>query len=171
MEFKILLYIVGIIIYFFYSGSKAVKKKKEEMRRAEPQQRKKTWEEELREILTQKAETGKNEIPYEERERREVEAPKEEWIDAVPYKSAAVEYAENKVAEMRNNLSNQAYSIENDPTPLSEKLAELNKSIKKQETPASVGNEVVHDEPFDAQKAFIYSEIFRPKYNQSNEFA
>ena len=164
MEFKILLYIVGIIIYFFYSGSKAVKKKKEEMRRAEPRQPQKSWEQELREILEKTAEATKKEMTFEMPKQEEYQAPKEEWIDSVPYKSAATEYAEAKAEELRKNEANQIYPIENDPTPLKDKLAEMNKNIQKKELPASVGSELVHGEPFDVQKAFIYSEIFKPKY-------
>jgi FtsZ-interacting cell division protein ZipA len=175
MEFKILLYIVGIIIYFFYSGNKAIKKKKKDMEQGRSNTpAKKTLDQELREYFERTIEKQRppqqytqeldEEEPYYENSQKTTPNGSYDAVDSVPYVSAAQEYEQNKAKEMAEYYAAQKYSIETEKISLQDHINQLDKVMQKKQAPPSVGSDLIHEEGFDAQKAFVYSEIFRPKY-------
>ncbi|MBI1221152.1 MAG: hypothetical protein GC180_01000 [Bacteroidetes bacterium] len=172
MEYKILIYIIGIIIYFIYSAGKATKKRNELRQQRKSTSGQKSWEDELKDILSRT--TGVSQFVRQEEEKvstassshyRE-EDEDEEWnVRGMDEKMPETkEYEELHHREWDAHLAQEKYSVEIDETSLQEHVKELEEQMERREPENSVGHQMIKKEKFDARKAFIYSEIFRAKY-------
>ncbi|MDX5320727.1 MAG: hypothetical protein LPK45_06460 [Bacteroidota bacterium] len=163
MEFKILIYIIGIIIYFFYSANKSAKKGRELKSKNRPETKTKTWEEELQEILQTKAsDLGmKNTRHFNEAE--EEEEVEETFVES-RYVPESEVYEKERQQAWQEHIKEEKYSVEVDESSLQEHIDEMQKhfGLPEEGKNENESHEIMQD--FDARKAFIYSEIFHPKY-------
>lgn len=171
MDYKILLYIIGFIIYSIYSARKAQKKKEELRNRANPKPQQKSWEEELKEILTRNADLDtSNNRYYQDEDEDEVEVEVKMNNPSFQTTSSTMpevkEYEQHRQEDWKAHLAQEKYSVEVDETSLADHIRELEENMESREDKHSVGHQLFHQEGFDARKAFIYSEIFRAKYQE-----
>lgn len=168
MDYKILLYIIGFIIYSIYSARKAQKKKEELRNRANPKPQQKSWEEELKEILTRNADldTSNNRYYEEEDDEAPQYQPSTSTLTSTSTMPEVKEYEQHRQEDWKAHLAQEKYSVEVDETSLADHIRELEENMESRENKHSIGHQLFHQEGFDARKAFIYSEIFRAKYQE-----
>lgn len=160
MEFNNILYIIGAIIYLIYTGNKELKKHRQNRPGQDSGEEAKSWQKEVEEMMKQ---VMKNEP--EQPEAQTVEVPKPKVKQAPVHRheddflaTEREEYLRRKKAEEILHAKSEAYSVETDDTPLSEHIT-IPEMKRKEEEP-SIGAALIHEEGFDARKAFVYSEIF-----------
>lgn len=167
MDFQTVLYIIiGIIALIIKAGNSSDKKK---ARRREPAKRPegRSWQDELRELLQEQDQPETQTVSGPQQAQKPWETvidKKEEPLDTLPRIPEWQRYMNEKAREMEEHDRDEMYSLENDPTSLPDHIRDVIGEIKTGEERASHGAQLVHGEPFDARKAFIYSEIFSRRY-------
>lgn len=161
MDFNNILYIIGAVIYLIYTGNKELKKHRENRPGQEPNPETKSWQNEVEDMM-KKVLQGDSQAPVEEPVQKPKPVVKKAKVhrhedDFLSHERE--EYLRRKKAEELLHAKSEAYSVEKDNSPLSDHVTLP--EVRRVEEEPSYASTLVHEDGFDARKAFVYSEVFQ----------
>lgn len=160
-----------------YQGNKSIKKAKEDAeararnQQPETQPEKRSWEEEISETLRevmQKQESIKPRVP-EMQKPLDMPVPEQISYEDTVFSSSemnATRYEEFRQREIDELAKSDQQSIEFQHIDLNARQ-QGGSELTHIENEPSIGAEILHEERFDARKAFVYSEVFNRKWEMA----